>query len=103
MSAHWQFSGLGRFFGSDTTDMLLRNSSTGGFEVYDIANNNITGAAFLGTVGLNWQLAGFGRRLIRSPRKNCCTGRRAAIGVVDCTDGHPRHRGRLGRPRLRPK
>jgi hypothetical protein len=25
----WQFVTLGRFFGSDTTDMLLRNSSTG--------------------------------------------------------------------------
>jgi len=56
----WKFVGLGGFFGSDTTDMLLRNSSTGGFEVYDISNNNITGAAFLGTVGLNWQVMGFG-------------------------------------------
>jgi len=27
-------------------------------EVYDIANNQITGAAFLGTVGLDWQFAG---------------------------------------------
>ena len=45
--------------------MLLRNSSTGGFEVYDINNNNnnnnnITGAAFLGAVGLDWQVLGFG-------------------------------------------
>jgi hypothetical protein len=32
----------------------------GGFEVYDIANNNITNAAFLGAVGLNWELAAFG-------------------------------------------
>jgi hypothetical protein len=40
--------------------MLLRNSSTGGFEVYDISNNNITGAAFLGAVGLDWQVLGFG-------------------------------------------
>jgi hypothetical protein len=48
----WQFVGLGRFFGSDTTDMLLRSASTGGFEVYDISNNNITNAAALGTVGL---------------------------------------------------
>jgi len=45
VGTNWQFAGLGGFFGSDTTDMLLRNSSTGGFEVYDIANNNITGAA----------------------------------------------------------
>jgi hypothetical protein len=27
-------------------------------EVYDIANNQITGAAFLGTIGLEWQFAG---------------------------------------------
>jgi Bacterial Ig-like domain len=56
----WQFASLGRFFGSDTTDMLLRSASTGGFEVYDISNNNITGAAFIGTVGMDWQAAGFG-------------------------------------------
>ena len=54
----WAFVTLGRFNGSDTTDMLLRNS-TGAFEVYDISNNNITNAASLGTVGLNWQVAGF--------------------------------------------
>jgi hypothetical protein len=40
--------------------MLLRNSGTGGFEVYDISNNNITNAAFLGNVGLDWQVLGFG-------------------------------------------
>jgi VCBS repeat-containing protein len=56
----WAFVTLGRFFGSDTADMLLRNSSTGGYEVYDISNNNITNAAFLGRVGMNWQAAGFG-------------------------------------------
>jgi hypothetical protein len=38
--------------------MLLRNSNTGGLEVYDINNNQITGAAFLGAVGLDWQFAG---------------------------------------------
>jgi hypothetical protein len=27
-------------------------------EVYDIANNQLTGAAFIGTVGLEWQFAG---------------------------------------------
>jgi Ca2+-binding RTX toxin-like protein len=56
----WAFVTLGGFFGSDTTDMILRNSSTGGFEVYDISNNNITNAAFMGTVGLEWQVMGFG-------------------------------------------
>ena len=40
--------------------MVLRNSSTGAFEVYDIVNNAITSASNLGTVGLTWQVAGFG-------------------------------------------
>ena len=40
--------------------MLLRNSNTGGLEVYDIANNAITNAAFIGTVGLDWQFSGVG-------------------------------------------
>jgi hypothetical protein len=37
----------------------LRNANTGQFEVYDIANNQLTGAASLGSVGLNWQPGGF--------------------------------------------
>jgi hypothetical protein len=40
--------------------MILRNTSTGGLEVYDIANNQITNAAFMGTVGLDWKTSGFG-------------------------------------------
>jgi hypothetical protein len=28
--------------------------------VYDISNNQITSAVFIGTVGLDWQVAGFG-------------------------------------------
>ena len=38
--------------------MLLRNVNTGGLLLYDIANNQITGAFFLGNVGLDWQYAG---------------------------------------------
>ena len=38
---------------------MLRNVNTGAFEVYNIANNQLIGAAPLGTVGLNWQLGGF--------------------------------------------
>jgi hypothetical protein len=38
--------------------MLLRNVNTGGLMLYDIANNQITGTFFLGTVGLDWQFAG---------------------------------------------
>jgi hypothetical protein len=56
----FQFAGLGSFFGSDTTDMMLRNANTGQFEVYDIRNNAITSAFNIGTVGLDFQVAGFG-------------------------------------------
>jgi hypothetical protein len=57
---NWQFSGVGNFSGLGESDMLLRNANTGGLEVYDIANNQITNAAFIGTVGLNWQFSGVG-------------------------------------------
>jgi microcystin-dependent protein len=60
VGTNWQFAGLGGFYGSDTTDMLLRNTTTGGFEVYDVSKNNITNAAFLGAVGMDWQVMGFG-------------------------------------------
>ena len=39
---------------------MLRNANTGVFEVYDIANNQLTGAASLGSVGLDWQFSGVG-------------------------------------------
>ena len=38
----------------------MRNSTTGGLEVYDISDNQLTNAAFIGTVGLEWQFAGIG-------------------------------------------
>jgi hypothetical protein len=44
--------------GRGTSDMILRDSNSGGLEVYDINNNQITGAAFIGTVGLDWQFSG---------------------------------------------
>ena len=46
--------------GADLEAMLLRDSNTGGLEVYDISNNQITNAAFIGTVGLDWQFSGVG-------------------------------------------
>jgi hypothetical protein len=36
----------------------MRNDTTGQFQVYNIANNQITGSAPLGTVGREWQLGG---------------------------------------------
>jgi ABC transporter substrate binding protein len=35
-------------------------ATDGGLAAYDISNNLITGAAFLGTVGMDWQVTGFG-------------------------------------------
>jgi hypothetical protein len=40
--------------------MLLRNSATGDLELYDIANNAIANAAFVGTVGMDWHFSGVG-------------------------------------------
>src|SRR5256886_7745452 len=40
--------------------MILRNRNTGQFEPYDIGNHEITSALNLGTVGLDFQVAGFG-------------------------------------------
>jgi len=39
--------------------MVLRNTQTGALEVYDITNDQLTGAASLGQVGLEWQVGGF--------------------------------------------
>ncbi|MGA8902795.1 hypothetical protein, partial [Bradyrhizobium sp.] len=57
----WTVAGFGDFSGrANETDMLMRNSNTGAFEVYDISNNTITSAQPMGQVGLEWQIAGFG-------------------------------------------
>src|SRR5262249_21714268 len=51
--------GSGATSGPGKSDMVLHNVNTGAFEVYDIAGNNLVGAASLGAVGLDWQLGGF--------------------------------------------
>jgi hypothetical protein len=60
VASPWTFAGLGGFNGSDTSDVMLRNSITGALEIYDVSNNNITGSAALGQVGLEWTVSGFG-------------------------------------------
>jgi hypothetical protein len=57
---NWQVGGFGNFSSLGESDMILRNTTTGGLEVYDISNNQITNAVFMGTVGLNWQIVGVG-------------------------------------------
>jgi hypothetical protein len=64
----WQFSGIGNFSGAGTSDMLLRNSNTGGLQ-YNISNNQITGSAFIGAVGSDWQFSGVGNVQQRPRRK----------------------------------
>jgi hypothetical protein len=43
-----------------TADMIMRDASTGFYEIYDLGNNAILGAGFLGQVGAEWQVAGVG-------------------------------------------
>jgi hypothetical protein len=40
------------------TDMLMRNSNTGAFELFDISNNTIAVAGGMGQVGLEWSVSG---------------------------------------------
>src|SRR5262249_7594147 len=58
----WRFVTLAGFSGSNTSDMLLRRSTDGAFQLYNIKNNNINiaNSPFLGAVGLEWQVMGFG-------------------------------------------
>jgi hypothetical protein len=56
----WEVGGFGNFSGLGETDMILRDSNSGGLQVYDIKNNQIIGSAFMGAVGLNWQFSGIG-------------------------------------------
>ena len=55
----WQFAGIAPVHGPGESDLVLRNVNTGQFEVYDIANDQLAGAAPLGAVGTDWQLGGF--------------------------------------------
>jgi hypothetical protein len=45
---------------ADTADIILRDTNSGAFQVYDVSGNNITNVASLGAVGLDWQFGGFG-------------------------------------------
>ncbi len=62
VALEWQIAGFGDFSGraGETGDMLMRNSKTGAFEIYDVSNNRITFSSGMGQVGLEWQIVGFG-------------------------------------------
>jgi hypothetical protein len=55
----WQFAGIAPIHAPGASDLVLRNINTGAFQVYNIANNQLTGSASLGAAGLDWQLGGF--------------------------------------------
>ena len=63
---------------------MLRNINTGGLEVYDIANNQLTGAAFIGTVGLDWQFAGIAP--IHAPGSSDLVLRNVSSGAFEVYD-----------------
>lgn len=58
--SQWQLAGLGSFNSADTADMMLRNTTTGALELYDVNNNNLTAGFSVGQVGLEWSVSGFG-------------------------------------------
>jgi hypothetical protein len=43
---------------ANETDMLMRNSNTGAFELFNISNNTITPATGMGQIGLEWSISG---------------------------------------------
>ena len=45
--------------GAGTTGMVVRQTSSGFFEVYGIANNQLTTPTMLGQVGSDWTVGGF--------------------------------------------
>jgi hypothetical protein len=57
----WTVAGFADFSGAENeSDMLMRNRSTGAFEIYDLNNIGFTGFHSLGQVGAEWSVSGFG-------------------------------------------
>ena len=46
--SQWQLAGLGSFNSADTADMMLRNTTTGALELYDVNNNNFIAGFSIG-------------------------------------------------------
>jgi len=64
----WTIAGFGNFSGNaNETDMLMRNSNSGVFTLYDIGNNTVTGTAPMGQVGLEWSISGVSASVAGAP------------------------------------
>jgi hypothetical protein len=60
VGSEWGFVAIGNFNLDDPSDMLLRNSTSGAFQAYEIVDNNIISSNSMGAVGMSWQVMGFG-------------------------------------------
>jgi hypothetical protein len=60
VGSEWGFVAIGNFNLDDPSDMLLRNSTSGEFQAYEIVDNNVISSNSMGAVGSNWQVMGFG-------------------------------------------
>jgi hypothetical protein len=59
----WQFSGVGNFSSNPdgvARDLMLRRISDGALQVYNFANNQLTGSSSIGTVGPDYKFSGVG-------------------------------------------
>jgi hypothetical protein len=65
--------------------MMLRNSSTGAFQLYDITNNAVTSTVSLGAVGLEWTVAGFGN-FSSNPNESDMLLRNSNTGLFEVYD-----------------
>ncbi len=73
----WTVAGFGDFSGNaNETDMLMRNSNTGVFQLYDISNNTITPVTpgLVGQVGLEWSIGGVSATPAAAPPTTQLTG-----------------------------
>ena len=61
MGTNWNFAGIGDFDGvSNLSELLLRNSSSGAFELYQVASGGGLSGSSVAAVGNNFQVEGFG-------------------------------------------
>jgi hypothetical protein len=61
IGTNWQVLGTGDFSSvSGEADMILRDSTTGNLDYFDIQHNQFVAAGAMGSIGTNWQVLGTG-------------------------------------------
>ena len=56
IGAQWSIDAISDVNADGTSDLLLKNSSSGQFYIWDINNGVVSGGADLGLIGADWQL-----------------------------------------------